>query len=151
VKRGWSLVIVLLAVVGTVIGVRQWRKHRHHALTGGGTAMHPTYDATAYDTHAPAGVRIKVEVLNATKVHGLGRRATLYLRDRGFDVILIGTTHMQQQATVVLDRSKHPEWAAVLAQAMHGRVVERPDTSLYLDATVLVGDDWTPPAEPFYP
>ena len=100
---------------------------------------------------APEGVRIKVEVLNATKVRGLGRRATLYLRDRGFDVMLIGTTRTQQQTTEVLDRSHHPEWTALLAQSMHGRAVERPDTSLYLDATVLVGSDWTPPAEPFYP
>ena len=88
------------------------------------------YDDSAYDTRAPDGVRIKVEVLNATKSHGLARRASTYLRDRGFDVVLIGTTREQQQRTVVLDRSNHPEWSHLLAKAMRGEVQSRPDTSL---------------------
>jgi hypothetical protein len=30
-------------------------------------------------------------------------------------------------------------------------VESRPDSSRYLDVTVLIGSSWRPPAEPFYP
>lgn len=100
---------------------------------------------------APAGVRVKVEVLNATKRPGLARHAAIYLRDMGFDVVAFGTSRSLQDSTTVLDRSGHAEWAARLGRAMRARVIERPDTSRYLDATVVLGDDWTPPARPFHP
>ncbi len=104
------------------------------------------------DERAPEGVRIRVEVLNATRVRGLARRATMHLRDRGFDVVEIGTASEQRDSTLVLDRSGHPEWAELVSKAMGGAAVEaRPDTSRYLDITVLVGDSWRPPPEPFYP
>ncbi|HEX2721963.1 MAG TPA: LytR C-terminal domain-containing protein, partial [Gemmatimonadaceae bacterium] len=46
----------------------------------------------------PPGVRIKVEVLNATGVRGLARKATMFLRDRGFDVVAVGTAREQRSA-----------------------------------------------------
>ena len=104
------------------------------------------------DAEAPAGVRIRVEVLNATRVRGLARRATMHLRDRGFDVVYVGTSSAPRDSTLVLDRSGHPEWAALIARALGGARVEAGlDSSRYLDATVLVGASWRPPAEPFYP
>jgi hypothetical protein len=106
----------------------------------------------AVDAEAPAGVRIRVEVLNATRVRGLARRATMHLRDRGFDVVYVGTSSAPRDSTLVLDRSGHPEWAALIARALGGARVEPAlDSSRYLDATVLVGASWRPPAEPFYP
>jgi hypothetical protein len=104
------------------------------------------------DAEAPRGVRIRVEVLNATRVRGLARRATMHLRDRGFDVVAVGTARETRDSTIVLDRSGHPEWAGLVARALGGATVEAaPDSSRYLDVTVLVGASWTPPAEPFYP
>jgi hypothetical protein len=104
------------------------------------------------DAEAPQGVRIRVEVLNATRVRGLGRRATMHLRDRGFDVVYVGTSRDTRDTTLVLDRSGHPDWAALVALALGGARVERaPDSSRYLDVTVLVGATWTPPSDPFYP
>lgn len=100
---------------------------------------------------APAGVRIKVEVLNATPRRGLARRAALYLRDRGFDVVSMGNSGRTQDFTAVLDRSNHPEWAKLIAAALRARVIERPDTSRYLDATVVIGGDWSLPTQAFYP
>ncbi len=98
------------------------------------------------------GQRVRVQVLNATRVRGLGRRAMLYLRDQGFDVVEVGTTNHLQDTTLVLDRSRHPEWARNIATSLGGaRVETRPDTSRYLDVTVLVGSSWRPPAQPFYP
>jgi hypothetical protein len=93
-----------------------------------------------------------VQVVNATTVRGLGRRATRALRARGFDVVEVGTSAERRESTLVLDRSGHPEWARRAARAMGGaRVEARPDTSRYLDLTVLVGRVWRPPAEALDP
>jgi hypothetical protein len=104
------------------------------------------------DASAPQTERVRVQVLNATSVRGLARRATIHLRDRGFDVVEMGTATEQRDSTLVLDRSNHPEWARRVAEALGGaRVESRPDTSRYLDVTVLVGRSWRAPAEPFNP
>ena len=101
--------------------------------------------------HAPPNVRIKVEILNASRIHGAARSATFLLRARGYDVVASGNAGQLQDATVVLDRSNHPEWAALLAKAIGGTVVSKPDTSRYLDATVIIGANWTAPPMPFHP
>jgi hypothetical protein len=104
------------------------------------------------DASAPSSIRVRVQVLNATSVRGLARRATLHLRDRGFDVLEVGTASERLDSTVVLDRSGHPEWAKRVADALGGaRVESRPDSSRYLDVTVLLGRTWRAPTEPFYP
>ena len=101
---------------------------------------------------APAGVRVRVQVLNATSTRGLAQRATGHLRDRGFDVVEIGTNRERMDSTLVLDRSNHPDWATRVAAAMGGaNVLSRPDSSRYLDVTVLIGADWRPPPDPFRP
>ncbi len=101
---------------------------------------------------APVGQRVRVQVLNATKTRGFGRRAALLLRDRGFDVVEVGTLAQQRDSTLVLDLSGHPDWAKRVAATFGGvRVEARSDSSRYLDVVVLVGASWRPPAEPFYP
>jgi hypothetical protein len=101
---------------------------------------------------APENVRVRVQVLNTTKTRGLARRATRLLRDRGFDVVEMGTSNPTFDSTLVLDRSGHPEWAALVAEILQpARAVPRPDSSRYLDVTVLIGSNWRPPAEPFHP
>lgn len=103
-------------------------------------------------TRAPDGTRVRLEVLNASTVHGLARHATLLLRDHGFDVVIIGSSSDRLDTVQVLDRSHHPDWAARVAAALGGaQVIERPDTSHYVDVTVLLGARWRPPAHPFYP
>ncbi len=99
----------------------------------------------------PAGVRIKVEVLNGTGTAGLARKATMFLRDRGFDVVETGNSIEKRAKTIVMDRSGHPDWAGLVARAMSARSENRPDTTRYLDVTVILGDDWRPPPLPFYP
>jgi hypothetical protein len=97
-------------------------------------------------------VRIRVQVLNTTKTRGLARRATRVLRDRGFDVVEIGTTTPMLDTTLVLDRSGHAEWAATVASILQpARAVARPDSSRYLDVTVLIGRSWRPPSHPLDP
>ena len=121
----------------------------------GGPAMTPVAadeivdDSTA---RAPTGVRVRVQVVNATRTRGLARRATRWLRDRGFDVVEVATTRDLLDTTLVLDRSGHPDWANRAARAMGGaRIEARPDTLRYLDLTVLVGRSWSPPAQALDP
>lgn len=98
------------------------------------------------------GQRITVEVLNATKVRGLARRAARALRDQGFDVVSTGTNHDHFDSTQVLDRTGHRDWAVRAAKAMGGgTVLVRPDSSREVDLTVLVGSTWRAPSQPFYP
>lgn len=100
----------------------------------------------------PDGVRIKVEVLNASEVRGLARRATMALRDAGFDVVGFGNADGIRDSTLVLSRSGHDDWAALVSRALGGaRIEARPDSSRYLDVTVLLGSDWRPPTKPFNP
>jgi hypothetical protein len=132
--------ILLLVFAGAFITQRSLRGDRS------ATRRAPP-DASATD-----GERIRVQVLNATATRGLARRATMHLRDRGFDVLEIGTATELLDSTVVLDRSGHPAWAKRVADALGGaRVESRPDSSRYLDVTVLLGRSWRPPAQPFYP
>ncbi len=115
------------------------------------SAKIPAPVAFSPDVRAPSGVRIKVEVLNATTKRGLARRAALYLRERGFDVVGMGTVREGRDSTLVLDRSGHPDWAQLVGRAMNARVESRPDSSRYLDVTVLLGWNWRPPPLPFNP
>lgn len=137
--------ILLAAVVGgaAYYGARRYERARDDMATS-------QFDAPE-NARAPANTRIKVEVLNASTTKGLARRATFFLRDRGFDVVAIGTTTQQRAETIVVDRSRHPDWARLIANAMGATVLSRPDSSRYVDATVLVGASWRPPAEPFHP
>lgn len=100
----------------------------------------------------PDGTRIRVEVINTTTTRGEARRVTLYLRDAGFDVVRFAGEGPARDSTLILDRSGHPEWAALVSQALGGAGVEaRPDTSRYVDVTVLIGRVVRTPAEAFYP
>lgn len=135
-----AVVLAVLVVAGTAV----WRRGR----TGPGGNL-----ADAPAVLANQGERIRVEVLNATTTRGLARRATFALRDAGFDVVRFGTDDGgPRDSTLVLDRSGRREWAERVARALGGaRVEARPDSSRYLDVTVLLGADWRPPAKPFYP
>lgn len=137
--------IVLAVVIGgaAYYGARRYERDRD---------AQPSLQADVpEDARAPANTRIKVEVLNATTTRGLARRATLFLRDRGFDVVAIGTSNKQSPSSVVIDRSGHPAWAKLVANAIGATVTTHLDSSRYVDATVLVGANWRPPAKPFYP
>ena len=104
------------------------------------------------DRAAASNSRVRVQVLNATRTRGLARRAMLYLRDQGFDVVEVGTMAAARDTTLVIDRSGHPEWARNVATSLGmARIETRRDSSRYLDVTVLIGSSWRPPAQPFYP
>jgi hypothetical protein len=140
-SRRWIVLgVVALMAIGAG-GVALSRSHGRVIPTG-----------TRAGVLAPEGVRIRVQVLNATHVRGLARRATILLRDRGFDVVETGTSSGQLDTTLVLDLSGHPDWAKQIAGLFPpARVQTRPDSSRYLDVSVVIGSSWRPPAEPLNP
>jgi hypothetical protein len=143
VKVGRWIVFALVLGGAAVYGARRFENAKSIEIR--------RRDAATPERVAPPGVRIKVEVLNATGTRGLARRATLFLRDRGFDVVASGTSKEQRGETLVIDRSNHPDWARLVAEVMSAPMESRPDSSRYLDVTVLIGANWRPPARPFYP
>lgn len=139
---GFVLTIVVALGAGAVV----------HNRRPGPAAAAPVRASAPDGPRAPDSVRIRVQVLNATSTRGLARRATMLLRDRGFDVVETGTIKGPVDTTIVLDLSGHPEWAERVAHVLApARVKTRRDSSRYLDIAVLLGTTWRPPAEPFNP
>ncbi len=105
-------------------------------------------------TSAPQGQRIVVEVLNASGVTGLAKRATFLLRDRGFDVV--GWTNDpkgRRSETLIIDYTNKPEAAERLARVLGGARIDRGRDSLDrgLDLTVTLGSSYRPTGESFHP
>jgi hypothetical protein len=143
--RRWSIAVGLAGVVMLSAGAMVWGAQRPES--GGQKPDAPKRE------RAPEGVRIRVQVLNGTKTRGLARRATMLLRDRGFDVVEVGTVTSSRDTTVVLDLSGHPDWARRVARALGSatRVETRADSSRYLDIAVVIGSSWRPPTEALHP
>ena len=143
-SRPWIVagVVVLMAIGAGGVALSRSRTRSHVLPTIG----------TSSGIVAPEGVRIRVQVLNGTRTRGLARRATILLRDRGFDVVETGTSKAQTDTTLVLDLSGHADWAKREASLFPpARIQTRADSSRYLDVTVVVGSTWRPPAEPLNP
>jgi hypothetical protein len=141
-KRGGSIAAIVVVIVALGTGFFLQRRQR--------VVTRPSLPMT--QVRAPEGVRIRVQVLNATKTRGLARRATMLLRDRGFDVVETGTLPQTRDTTLVLDLSGHPDWANRIAQLLApSTVTARRDSSRYLDIAVVLGNSWRPPAQPFNP
>ncbi len=90
------------------------------------------------------GRRIRVEVLNGAGAAGVARQATDRLRELDFDVVYYGNAdNFDQDSSVSIARldSVEPARRAADALGLH-RVVHRPDRNLYLDVTVIIGEDW---------
>ena len=125
-----ALVLLLGAVlVGVVSMVGQW--------WSGAEPVRPAAEL-------PPGERVRVEVLNAAGIPGLARTATDRLRDAGFDVVYFGNNRgFAPDSSLVLDRVGKRALADDVARAIEiPRVASRPDTSLYLEVTVVLGKDW---------
>ncbi|HEY3286794.1 MAG TPA: LytR C-terminal domain-containing protein [Gemmatimonadaceae bacterium] len=146
-RRRIALLVILAAIVGGVFRSPSSRAPSEGGEISGTPAARPK-------RVVPDTLRIKVEVINATATRGLGRLATAWLRDKGFDVVGTGTAPQAERrdSSVVLDRSGHPEWARMAADALGGaRIESRPDSLRYLDLTILVGRSWRAPPQTLYP
>lgn len=137
---------ILLALV--VAGVAVWAWPR---VTGRITGQRREFGERP-ERVVPESLRIRVEVLNATNVRGLARLGTFHLRDLGFDVVSSGNSAEKLDSTLIFVRSGRADWAELAARALGGaRIASRPDSSRYLDLTILLGASWRPPPEAFHP
>lgn len=93
----------------------------------------------------PAQSAGRLEVLNASGRAGLARAATDQLRSGGFDVVFFGNAPGSLgDSSAVIDRIGNDAVARAAARRLGiSRVRTQVDTTLYLDATVVVGVDWT--------
>jgi hypothetical protein len=159
-RRSRARVLAEALVVLVVLGgglTWAWRGFRPRQVLdasgsgrGAGRSVGASVPARATDDTA----RIVVEVLNASGVRGLGRRATTVLRELGFDVVYTANAPepLPGDSSLVLDRMGRPDAAARVAKALGGaRVDARPDSSRYVHVTVLLGRAWRPPANALYP
>lgn len=129
-----------------VIGLGAWYGWRWYRGRDGAT------EVTRVERVVPESLRIRVEVMNAAGTRGLARRATAMLRDAGFDVVGSGNWTERLDSNLVLVRGRDTTWASVAARVLGGaRVESRPDSSRYLDLTIVLGAAWRPPPEPFDP
>jgi hypothetical protein len=149
VGRWLILAIVLVVCVGAVIA-------RYRITSGANTAQSSaSLQSLVADTSArpPAGVRVRVRVLNTTTTQGLAKRATFTLRDFGYDVVDFDSDQKSAgKGTRIVSHTGHSDWAQRLQRALGtGVIEERRDTLRYVDFTVLLGSDWKPPAQPFRP
>lgn len=137
---------ILLVFVAGLLGALAWRQWFAPPARAEAAAR------AEIERIVPDSVRIKVEVLNATTIRGLARRGTFLLRDLGFDVVSSGNATEKLDSTLVLVRSGRMDWGELAAQGLGGaRVEARPDSSRYLDLTILLGASWRPPPQAFNP
>lgn len=145
-RRRWRFGIVAAVVVAAGV---TWATMRERSGPVRATALGRL---VTREVTAPPNTRVRVEIINATRTSGLARRVMRLLRDRGFDVVKYTTSSTLQDSTIVLDRSGNREWARLVGQALGAaRVEARPDTSRYVDVTVVLGATWRPPPQPFSP
>jgi hypothetical protein len=97
----------------------------------------------------PAG-SLRIEVLNGAGTPGLARDAMHHLRDRGFDVVFYGNaSRFDHGRSVVLDRTGETDQARTVARVLGiDSVATAVDSSLLLEVTVVLGDDWPPVVVP---
>jgi polyisoprenyl-teichoic acid--peptidoglycan teichoic acid transferase len=92
----------------------------------------------------PARAAGRIEVLNASGRSGLARAATDRLRGGGFDVVFFGNASgFSGDSTLILDRTGDDAVARAVARYLGMGVVRtQRDTTLFVDATVVIGRDW---------
>jgi hypothetical protein len=126
-----AAIIVGAFVVSFAIGLRSG---------GGASPEPPAVDVIQTPPRSPAG---RVEILNASGRGGLARTAMDDLRAGGFDVVYYGNAAEQRDTSVVLTRRGDDAVARAAARRLDIATVRTQiDTSLYLDATVILGRDW---------
>jgi hypothetical protein len=109
--------------------------------------LHPRVDATIErtDLFVKAGEHIQVNVVNACGVTGMAGKFTEFLRARKFDVPEYSTSKTTEAHSKVIDRVGDTLSARKVAYALGiatERIETEIDSSLFLRATVVIGQDY---------
>ena len=139
--RGGCLQVLGIVVFAVFVGgflVSTWVQHQ--VADPGGTGGAPADSATAPGLDRS---RIRVDVRNGSGLEGAAGRMTEHLRREGFDVVDFGNAdRFDHPRTYVVDRGAGARAAREVAAALQGVAIETaPDSSPYLDVTVVVGQD----------
>jgi hypothetical protein len=129
--------LIALCAVAAVAGALSFRSRPDHLPT------HAFPIPSADD-------RIMVEVLNGSGLAGRARSATRVLRRQGLDVVYFGNWEGEgvvRATRIVVRRGSDQAAARRVAHALGaGTVVVDVDTLRRVDVSVILGQDWQPPA-----
>lgn len=135
-----GVVVAVLLLVGALLGsvLLEWGERRGGPVIPGDRAP-LTQGVSVHE-----GGRVSLEVLNGAGERGAAERMSERLRDMGFDVKTFGNaSSFDQGRTELLDRSGRAGAAQSIADSLGGVPVRgEPAPELYLDATLILGDDW---------
>jgi hypothetical protein len=150
-RRG-TIIVAFVAIVlaGTAAAWWQGRAGPERAGNAPAYAGAPLSDSSA---RAPADTRVRVRVINTTTTRGLARRATMLLRDFGYDVVDFDTDARRRRATTLIQvHTAQDDVPDRVRRVLGTGTVETvPDSLRYLDLTILLGRDWQPPSHPLRP
>ena len=147
-------VIIGLVVIVLAGALAAWWQGRTNEGGGGDAgSAYAGAPLTDLSAHAPEGARVRVRVINTTTTRGLARRATLLLRDFGYDVVDFDTDARRRRATTMIQvHTGQDENASRIRRVLGtGEMETVPDSLRYLDLTILLGRDWQPPSQPLRP
>lgn len=101
-------------------------------------------------TPPPPTERVRVEILNGGGVPGAAARATELARAAGYDVVYFGNAaSFDHTESEVVDRVGRADFARGVAEALGiDNLRSEPDEDLYVDLSVVLGQDWQPPGAP---
>ncbi|MFW6089110.1 MAG: LytR C-terminal domain-containing protein [Gemmatimonadota bacterium] len=135
-----GVVVSVLLLVGALLGsvLLEWGDRR------GGSEFTADRAPLAPGASVREGARASLEVLNGAGDPGAAERVSERLRDMGFDVKTFGNaSSFEQGRTELLDRSGRADAAQAIADSLGGVPLRaEPAPELYLDATLILGDDW---------
>jgi len=148
----WAINFVIAALVVVVIGFVYSSIHRIR-VNNQAVDLSLEESINKYDNNLPAQLYEKkqypdiwVEVLNGNGVPGVANDFTNYLRDKGFDVQRTDNADaFTYGKTLVMNRSNQHRKAVAVAQALQidtSLVRDKPDPTLQLDVTVILGKDY---------
>ena len=87
----------------------------------------------------------RVEVLNGCGVDNLAYKVSLYLREKGFDVVEIANVKDSKvERTIIIERiDKDMKNAKILGKAIHcNNMTTMIDSTLLLEVTLILGEDY---------
>lgn len=139
-RRRRSVYITAIALLAVVVVALAYGFLQH-------SIFRPRVDATIEQTdmYVKAGEHIQVNIINACGAAGMAQKFTEFLRARKFDVPEFGNATARESYSRVIDRVGDPISARKVAYALGippERIDVEIDSSLYLRATVIIGEDY---------
>src|SRR5882724_5787073 len=139
--------IRLMSLPGTPYGVL-WKMNPETTQKVVAMMLAPVAQRGSYESQVERAAwrgRSTVEVWNASDKQQAAKLVMNVLRRNGFDVVKIGDFSTRQHQTLVVDRSGDVRPAQAVADALKGgvmaEVVSRPEPTLHVDVSVIIGND----------